>query len=62
MSTYETTKTNGTGTACNYTPDCAYKLPCGLCRLMMSQCPKDSSQPIITWTNASGMNCAEGKL
>ena len=51
MNTYETTKTNGTGTACNYTPDCAYKLPCGLCRLLMSQCPKGISYPNITWTD-----------
>lgn len=42
--------TIGTGTACNYTNSCAYKLPCGLCRLLMSQCPKDTSYPNITWT------------
>ena len=40
----------GTGTACNFTTACAYKLPCGLCRLLMSQCPKDTSYPNITWT------------
>jgi hypothetical protein len=40
----------GTGTACNYTNACAYKLPCGLCRLLMSQCPKDCSTS-ITWTS-----------
>ena len=40
----------GTGTACNYTNACNYKLPCGLCRLLMSQCPKEYSYPNITWT------------
>lgn len=42
--------TIGTGTACNYLNSCGYKLPCGLCRLLMSQCPKDFSRPNITWT------------
>lgn len=54
MNTINDTSTNGTitgtGTACNYTNSCAYKLPCGLCRLLMSQCPKDTSYPNITWT------------
>lgn len=44
----------GTGTACNYANACAYKLPCGLCRLTMTQCPKEFSYPNITWTNAEG--------
>ena len=54
MNTINDTSTNGTitgtGTACCYTNACAYKLPCGLCRLLMSQCPKDTSYPNITWT------------
>lgn len=50
MNPYETTNTSGTGTAINYTHGCAYKLPCGLCRLLMSQCQKDTSHPNITWT------------
>ena len=44
--------TIGTGTACNYLNSCGYKLPCGLCRLLMSQCPKDFS-PNITWTTSN---------
>lgn len=40
----------GTGTAVKFNEACGYKLPCGLCRLLMSQCPKDTSYPNITWT------------
>jgi len=50
---FTTTNVNGTigtGTACNYTNTCGYKLPCGLCRLLMSQCPKEYSYPNITCT------------
>lgn len=58
MNTTNDFATNGTitetGTACNYTNACAYKLPCGLCRLTMTQCPKEFSYPNITWTNAEG--------
>jgi len=50
MITNDPNTITGTGTACNFTTACAYKLPCGLCRLLMSQCPKDTSYPNITWT------------
>lgn len=43
-------ETTSASTACNYTNACAYKLPCGLCRLTMSECPKGFSYPNITWT------------
>lgn len=47
-------KTNGsftgTGTAVNFNEACGYKLPCGLCRLLMSQCPKDTSFTQIQWS------------
>lgn len=46
-------ETTSGSTACNYTNACAYKLPCGLCRLLMSQCPKEYSYPNITWTSTS---------
>lgn len=62
MNTTNDTSTNGTATGCDYPYICAYKLPCGLCRLTMSECPKNYNQPIITWNNINGMNCAEGKL
>lgn len=54
--------TIGTGTACNYLNSCGYKLPCGLCRLLKSQCPKSYSQPNITWTtsNITVTNPCEG--
>lgn len=60
MNTINTNQTNGTGTAINYTPDCAYKLPCGLCRLLMSQCPKEISYPNITWTCGTDINTCGG--
>ncbi len=41
---------SGTGTAVKFNESCGYKLPCGLCRLLMSQCPKDTSYPNIQWT------------
>lgn len=54
MNTINDTSTNGTipgtGTVCDYANACAYKLPCGLCRLTMTQCPKEFSYPNITWT------------
>ena len=62
MNTTNDTLTNGTSTGGDYTNACAYKLPCGLCRLTMTQCPKEFSYPNITWTSSSGMNFAEGKL
>ena len=49
MITNDPNTIHATGTAWNYTNACAYRLPCGLCRLLMSQCPKDYSSN-ITWT------------
>lgn len=48
-------ETTSGSTACNYTNACAYKLPCGLCRLTMTECPKNYNQPIVTWTGTDGV-------
>lgn len=31
---------------------CSHRLPCGVCRLAMTQCPKESGQT-ITWISAN---------
>ena len=36
---FTNTTTTGTGTVSSYTNYCAHRLPCGLCRLMMTSCP-----------------------
>lgn len=35
---------------------CANRLPCGICRLMQTQCPKYFEPCKVTWTSANGTN------
>ena len=45
------TNTTTTTVNCCY---CEHRLPCGICRLTMSQCPKAwYGQPHITWTTST---------
>lgn len=66
MNTINDTSTNGTitgtgtGTALNFNEACGYKLPCGLCRLLMSQCPKEIPYPNIQWTCGTDINPCGG--
>lgn len=72
MITADDLKTTGsvtrTGTAVNFNEACGYKLPCGLCRLLMSQCPKDTSYPNVQWTcrdialASAGRTNSDGRL
>lgn len=39
---YENTTTNSTGLNSTYNNYCSYRLPCGLCKETMKQCPEHS--------------------
>ena len=56
MADTNTTTTNATKTtACYYA--CPQRLPCGICRLTMAQCPKWwDNGPHITWTTGTAVN------
>lgn len=40
---------------CSY---CGERLPCGICRLTMKQCPKQDNSPLITWASANTASTA----
>ena len=42
-------KTNTTNTAWQSSSNCPHKLPCGLCRLTMMNCPKGGWTYTTTW-------------
>lgn len=45
-------KTNTTNTAWQSSSSCPHKLPCGLCRLTMMNCPKGGWTYTTTWGSA----------
>ena len=62
MDDYQTT--TGPITGSTVTPinpinqeNCGYRLPCGICRMTMTQCPKQTVQ--ITWTSQTATTEAE---
>lgn len=53
----KTNTTNTANTAWQSSSNCPHKLPCGLCRLTMMNCPKGGWTYTTTWSS-SGSNGA----